>query len=71
MKHFRDWFSGTTRCVNKSIIAGRARRMLDDEDELVALRVATEPDMLSTLVQNYWLPEVRDIKCILKTEFMD
>jgi len=54
LKHFRDWFSGEMRPLKKPIIAGRARRMLDDKDDLVALRVAADPDLLSRLVQDYW-----------------
>ena len=54
LKHFRDWFSGEMRSHKKPIIAGKARRMLDDKDDLVALKVAADPDLLSHLVQDHW-----------------
>ena len=55
---FRAWFSGEARSSARPIIAGRARRMLDDKDDLVALRVPAEPDVLSRLVQDHWPLEV-------------
>ncbi|KAH8894449.1 hypothetical protein GQ53DRAFT_857809 [Thozetella sp. PMI_491] len=58
LKIFRAWFSGKARSLAMPVIAGRARKMLDDEDDLVALHVPTEPDMLSRLVQDHWPLEV-------------
>jgi hypothetical protein len=51
---FVDWFRGNNRVSQYSIIGGEARKMLDDRDDLVALRATGDSDMLSSLVQDHW-----------------
>ncbi|KAK4159940.1 hypothetical protein QBC43DRAFT_326365 [Cladorrhinum sp. PSN259] len=53
----RDWFSGKTRGQRWPIIGGKARTMLDDENDLVALHVAREKDTLTRFVQDHWFLE--------------
>ncbi|KAK3986764.1 hypothetical protein QBC44DRAFT_332719 [Cladorrhinum sp. PSN332] len=57
LKILRDWFSGKTRGQRWPIIGGKAKTMLDDEDDLVALHVATEKDTLTRFVQDHWVLE--------------
>ena len=37
-----------------SIVAGKARKMLEDEDDLVALKAPANKDMFSRLIQDHW-----------------
>lgn len=58
LRFFRRWFEGTSRKLAKKgpydIIAGEAKVMLEDEDDLAALKVPEEDDRLSQLLRDYW-----------------
>jgi hypothetical protein len=58
LRFFKRWFNGTSRDLGKkercTIIAGEARFMLEDEDDLAAMKVPEEDDRLSQLLRDYW-----------------
>ncbi|ORY13958.1 hypothetical protein BCR34DRAFT_561312 [Clohesyomyces aquaticus] len=51
---FGAWFSGESRGETSTIIAGKARKMLKDEDDLVTLKTGDDQDTLSNLIKNHW-----------------
>lgn len=63
----RDWFSGKTRGQRWPIINGKARTILNDEDDLVALHTATEKDTLTRFIQDHWIFEVSLLRILLST----
>ncbi|KAF1365087.1 hypothetical protein EJ07DRAFT_96542, partial [Lizonia empirigonia] len=58
LRLFRRWFGGTSRKKKgldaRPILSGEARRMLEDGDDLAALRVPEEDDRLSQLLSDHW-----------------
>lgn len=54
LKAFKKWFEPEPR---KTRLRGNSSRILDDESDLVALRVPTDQDRLTQIVQTYfpWL----------------
>jgi hypothetical protein len=62
LRFFRRWFHGESRDLKGrkpfAIIDGEATRMLNDEDDLAALRVPEEDDRLSHLLRDHWSLQV-------------
>jgi hypothetical protein len=57
LRYFRRWFHGESRDLKRrkpfAIIDGEATRMLNDEEDLAALRVPEEDDRLSHLLRDH------------------
>ncbi|KAF2827549.1 hypothetical protein CC86DRAFT_275558, partial [Ophiobolus disseminans] len=54
LKYVHRWFSGKSRGKKSAILAGEASRMLENQDDLAALKVPEEDDRLSQLMRDYW-----------------
>ncbi|KAI9904945.1 hypothetical protein N3K66_001474 [Trichothecium roseum] len=54
LRQFQDWFKGGARGSQYSIISGQAEGILDDVEDLAALRLVCKEDMLSRFVQDHW-----------------
>jgi hypothetical protein len=58
LRFFRRWFHGESRDLKGrkpfAIIDSEATKMLDDEDDLAALKVPEEDDRLSQLLRDHW-----------------
>jgi hypothetical protein len=50
---FQEWFSGGSQ-GKAAILNGRAATMLDDTQDLVALRTPADEDALSRALQDHW-----------------
>ena len=55
LKYFRRWLSGESRKQGSTaVLAGEANKMLEDQDDLAALKVPEDDDRLAQLMRDYW-----------------
>lgn len=58
LRFFMRWFQGDSRDLKGAkpfpIIDGEAKKMLDDDDDLAALKVPEDDDRLSQLLRDHW-----------------
>lgn len=52
LQAYRNWFLGHDK--NDPVLGGRARNMLDDKQDLAALRTLPDKDVLSRILQDHW-----------------
>ena len=55
---FRAFFNGQKNSTSEPMLSGGAKHMLEDEHDLVALKVPAEKDLLSQFLQNHWPSQV-------------
>lgn len=58
LRQFQDWLKEARDC-EQPIINGRAEGILNDVEDLAALRLVCKDDMLSRFVQDHWPLKVR------------
>lgn len=52
---FRDWFHGRSQPgMAKPILVGASQKILENEQDLLAIKSATDTDLVSQLLQDHW-----------------